>query len=858
MRIADSRVAGFYPLQHRGYDQKGFDLQLRGSIFGLRITDRYVGPDDFGEWEIDPDSVGDIHGGQLLKKNDRDVPMWRFATPMIVNPGSSKDNPPGTPVAAPGHGGGPAPTAGFVFQGINLNFSSGSPNAGISLDGQVPNFSSGSPQAGVSITEPLPPGSVGAAVGGGVGGGAPQPTPGANRGQGNKKCGTAPSSFEAFPIFDADFNPDRRLEPLSINQPKINGKKVWPKFPNSWVGLSLTANDERDQIDLFLPTDPRLVSVNFAGDKDMGSRVYDLDEKFNIDPDRGQALQSLTRVIKKPLGEPNALAWQLGPSGCEDTHGGYVIDNPTGGGTGGGGSGEGDGGIATPGPSSPSGGGGPASTDIPLSQFQLGGGAPGGGGGSGPGQTQLAEVGTGKVIARMSRNNGGPIDVGSGKCRHVLGRDGDGTPIVRGHIAHDFLLRQDDGKDGPLNISSWEPGDEANKKMKVKFGWNDGAKKWDWYTTTFLFFTPVTVPPPTPITPIPVSPIVPTIPPLTPVTSPVVSPISPVSPVPPEGLPIRTPSKQGKMGNSAIAGNTTNHGYLMTDQSMGLGEMLAKPYNFTADQDDSRYKKNGSEKGSNKRIDENPVTGSLSAFGAQGGSRNTSSVPSAPAPSPVTPPSPPAAPPAPPSPSAPGAISESALQQGATGDPWNFTHRPGRSRFRGGTANGGFVFLPPEVGMEMIEDGLVPKSNIDVSEAYFGVGPGAYFFAGIPELVSGRPKDGLSFGMDSDTGDLIFRAHYAGDAGVDAFRFDLDAQTFGFKARTNHYGNLRHFNDAERTYDFPNSSGLVLVGTSFPDMGGGSSATLGTIGGSGPGTASQAIWAAIDIWGATYYIPLWR
>lgn len=41
-------------------------------------------------------------------------------------------------------------------------------------------------------------------------------------------------------------------------------------------------------------------------------------------------------------------------------------------------------------------------------------------------------------------------------------------------------------------------------------------------------------------------------------------------------------------------------------------------------------------------------------------------------------------------------------------------------------------------------------------------------------------------------------------------------------------------------------------------LGGGAAATLGTIGGSGPGTATQAGWEKVVLNGVTYYRPLWR
>ncbi len=40
-------------------------------------------------------------------------------------------------------------------------------------------------------------------------------------------------------------------------------------------------------------------------------------------------------------------------------------------------------------------------------------------------------------------------------------------------------------------------------------------------------------------------------------------------------------------------------------------------------------------------------------------------------------------------------------------------------------------------------------------------------------------------------------------------------------------------------------------------LGGGSTATLGTVGGSGPTTAAQAQWMELDINGTTVWVPVW-
>ena len=477
MRLADSRNFGIFPLQHKKFKSKNWDLQLRASIFGVRITDRYMNTGDIGHWEFDKNSLGDIHGGQLWNKDSRDIPMWRFATPVKIGGKPAANNDVATPSDnpnRPGGGGSARPTSpgstngpggiggglasnnpGYNASGGNAIGSSGGPSD-IVLGG------AGAGQSRPTVFEEATPGgsrpgdtTSGDRPGEGGGGGASPPT-----------CGTSPDGdFIMFPILDKDYTADERLKELKPAIFKVDGKRAWPKFPKGSVGISLIADEEENQVDLFHPTDPRLVAVNKAGDKDMGSLVFDLTKDFEFDKDRGVPLQSMMWVLKKPLGASNAIAWQLGPSGCKDTRGGYVMDDSTGGA-----------GVA-----------------------QSGAGA----GQSRP--TVVEEPGGGKqskVVARASRNNGGPFDVGSGKCRHVLGRDADGNPIARLHFDINTLFRQDDGQDGPLNVTNWKKGEAQDKKVPVNFGWNGAAQKWDWWTTTYVHFPPTTPPPYPPYPPV--------------------------------------------------------------------------------------------------------------------------------------------------------------------------------------------------------------------------------------------------------------------------------------------------------------------------------------------------------------------
>lgn len=951
------------PLQHSGYKKGGFDLQLRASLVGVRVVGRLTGPDDVGTWLVDGDSPGDIHGGQLWKKTSRPVPMWRFATPVVIGKGANA-GPPGT-VASPGGGNGTPPgSAGFVFGGVNTDFTNHGPQAGITLDGGTPNFSNGGPQTGAVFTDPPPAPDANAGTfgfrppGSGMpgssapgiqsdpvmnGGDGPPPTtnggaPVATVDESNKKCGVRKSPANMLPIMDENFTGDTRLEAVPAVGPKPKkGQKGWPKIPDGMVGISLIGNDEDRQVDLFFPTDPRLISVNYAGDKDMGTPVFDLTEKFEIDGERGVALQSMMRVVKKPMGEENALAWQLGPSGCGDVKGGYVFDKKN--------TGEPD-----PPPPVATGQKPPGTTQAPVST-----GAPGSGGfspqlpnvqpggnavngfdhaqsainpdtanGAGGGGSQLnaadptpgpanggKDASTKLVVGRAGRNDGGPLDVGSGKCRHVVGRDADGNPVSKLHISHDFLLRQNDIKDGPLTITTWKPGSAQSKPVPVNFGWNPQSKKWDWWSTTYVYYPPpppddddympdcevrgdcppdmgpacppCSSPPPPPSSPPPCPPCGVATPggsgggmPGQPVATPTPTPAPVVNPIF-RGAPQKSMTNPGERVKTGFTmrhtlyapSKGTDYGYAMTDISTATGEQLAKPYNYEAGMPDIRYMRYPFENAGDKRALEHPITGVMAAFGAQGGGGSVSNVSPSPfsPPPPYTPPTPPPGPPAPPPPPSPVPSpptpppttppSSTPYSTGAFGDPWNYTHKPRQSRYRGGTANGGWVILPPEVGLEMIGDGLVPRSGLTRSETYFGVGPGARFFAAIPDLTKGRPKDGLSWGPDATNGDLLMYSHFTGDAGVEAFRFGRTSQRLGFKSRSSYYGNLGHFNSAERTWIFPDISGNVLVSSTIELAAGGAAATLANIPSSGFASAAQVSWVEISVDGTRWAIPAW-
>jgi hypothetical protein len=98
------------------------------------------------------------------------------------------------------------------------------------------------------------------------------------------------------------------------------------KLPNGTIGLIVSSTNEAEQEDLFFPCESRLFAVNVAGDPECGSLVFDLNKANEPDSARGAYLQSAFRVVKLPLGQPNAIAFQLDLTGKKDTQGGFFCE----------------------------------------------------------------------------------------------------------------------------------------------------------------------------------------------------------------------------------------------------------------------------------------------------------------------------------------------------------------------------------------------------------------------------------------------------------------------------------------------------------------------------------------------------
>jgi hypothetical protein len=109
---------GIWPLQHQAYDTGGWDLAMRASMHCVRITGREDTGDGMGHWKYDPDTQGDLIGGNCWQANYAERPMsaWSWVWPSMLSNGGGSSNGPGSTQTA-------ETTANTgVPQGINTSF----------------------------------------------------------------------------------------------------------------------------------------------------------------------------------------------------------------------------------------------------------------------------------------------------------------------------------------------------------------------------------------------------------------------------------------------------------------------------------------------------------------------------------------------------------------------------------------------------------------------------------------------------------------------------------------------------------------------------------------------------------------
>lgn len=717
-----------------------------------------------------------------------------------------------------GAGGAAGGGAGFTFGGVRTDFSNGSPNAGITLNGGTPNFNNGGANAGIDVPalngSPL----TGAVVTpDGQDNGTIKPPKPADMPK--NSCGSFNVPHTMVPIRNDAWEADIRFKGLDVQTPE-----KMPKLPRGLYGIAIAGTEEYEQKNLFFPTDPRLFAPNTGGDPGMGTRVYDLGNDFSPAEDRWAPLQSVFRVLFKPLGHANSIAFQLGPSGCHDREGGYVVDL----GLGGGGAAAGGGGGA----------GAPVAT---LS-------ASGGGGGN-AGNTMVMP-GLGWVIGMLSVRNGGFIDVGAAGDKHYHGKDGDKNPINSAHISTMALFRQDNEKDGPLRFEkTYEEGEDLDFAVPVHLAWS--GHDWALWTTSSQKWEPPPWEPPPPPPPPPWYPNVPyppsfpngvptlgtptTITPVTPNTGsvpngvPTVDPRftpttatpnpantegtmsapgpanpGPTKPIDPPNSGATTPSKPagddwtpepfnpGDFGPGGKFGPALNSVFSLAMQlatdgintmatgATSVGQGVMSTPNATSSPCTLSQPPTWGNPSSGKSALASPICGGMSSVGAMGGViQNTG-------------------------------CAATTNHAGAGGDPWVYTQKPGEGRFGRGTASGGWVIHPPEVTPADQESAGMMPDNVDLSTTYFMTAPGAWFGSGTPLLALGSMTSGWSWGMDTATADLIWRTHDYETIST-GMRFLVSSQNFAWYSGTAFYGEFDHSNSANRTYTFVNMSGNVQM-----------------------------------------------
>lgn len=672
-------------------------------------------------------------------------------------------------------------------------------------------------------------------------------------------CGTMPGGqHQAYPIRNEGWTADDRFKGITPNLPGEGGKNdSFPKLAKGTYGIMLNATEESKQIELFFPCDPRLVAVNKAGDPKMGSLVFDLNKKFEFDPKAKAPLQAAWWVIRKPLGGENSLAFQLGPSGCQDTEGGYFIDRG-----------------GADGPDTTQSGGPDPGSAYPSGANLAPGQADGGGAGGGK-----ADHSKDRVIGRGSKYVGGPLWVGTKNDIHKVGQTEDGFPINLLHLWTGALFKMDDVRDGPIAFEKiYKKGKEKQVVVPVHLAWDGAARMWRLWTTSTIYLQkdkplrpqPPGYPPEPPSPPSPpgtpgYSPGTPGAPgnpndPGTPGTSPGDSSGSPASPPSPPAPPPSLLDRMFQPFGSDTAISSPPSGSLQVVESastVGSGMMaaisvypfqaaafIAQAQNYAQGQRDTGVFNPVNQAMVDKASSSNPVTAVMSAFGAQGGLVPAVTYPPPPAAPPAPPPPPSPAPPPPPPAPPPGPTSP-ATTYAASGDPFKYTEAPRgtkmgsnarSSKWPSGTSSGGFVIHPPEVDLRDVESSSMKPQGVVRSESLLVTAPNAYFGAGVPELKSGSIKTGYSWGVEESTGYLTFRSHYQSDLPKTAIQFTVPGQRIRWFSGTAASGDLWHANTDGRSYFFPDVDGGVLINFANVADGGGAAVTVGHLGGTGPAT----------------------
>ena len=340
-------------------------------------------------------------------------------------------------------------------------------------------------------------------------------------------------------------------------------------------------------------------------------------------------------------------------------------------------------------------------------------------------------------VARVSRVDGGVFAVGPSGCKHRLGGDGDNNPILPVHLPCEALFSHSDDNprfDGPLAFNPVDIGaytEPSGPTYRVDLVWNPvwgyasgGAQfrgGWAWRVQVPMSVTTPSVPPPDgPETPGPKPP-----PPPPPEPGPKTPSGGGGGPLTPSG-PKRPTLMSGTFGPPPrIATDSTRmldvKDHVAFTAAIGVTATVFRPRQMVAGVPDLAYWLGAGMAEIDHYNQTAPAVLRAEVYGRQGGEGGNS-----------------------------------VLSSTGSAD-FIRTQVSGKSISRGGTANGGIWYMPPEIGLEDIDRGLAADANRPVSQSYFGMGPGVTLGFGLPDIPTGKMKSGI--GMTPNAGALDFYSY---------------------------------------------------------------------------------------------------
>lgn len=127
--------------------------------------------------------------------------------------------------------------------------------------------------------------------------------------------GDAETGQRVRPVRDAQVLPDLRF----VRKAPV--KHDWQtRFPRDWPGIVVAATEEHAQVDVWQPSAAGVVAVAHAGSSLLSTRVFDLDAQSRVDPARWAYAHTFWRVTRPRggvvgFGDVNIIAWQIGDAG---------------------------------------------------------------------------------------------------------------------------------------------------------------------------------------------------------------------------------------------------------------------------------------------------------------------------------------------------------------------------------------------------------------------------------------------------------------------------------------------------------------------------------------------------------------